>query len=82
MIKLQHFYGVAKVEMERLIGREDVHLGEGAWLEEIVNGGRGRADAAGKFEGHGRGVSAAKGATFDGVGLEVEEGFDFLCCHK
>jgi len=82
LVELEHFYGVTGVEVEGLVGREDVHLGEGAGFKQIVDCCGGGADAAGKFEGCGRGVSAAEGAAFDGVGLEVEQGFDFLCGHN
>jgi len=46
-IKLEHFYGVAEVEVEGFVGVEDVHLGEGVGLEEVVNGGGGGTGAAG-----------------------------------
>ena len=81
-MELEHFHGVAEIEVEGLIGVKDVHFREGAGLEEIVDGGGGGTDAAGKVEGRGRGISAAKGAAFNGVGLKVEEGFDLLCSHK
>ena len=82
LMELQHFYRIAEVEVEGLVGVQDVHFGEGAGLEEIVDGGGGGADAAGKVEGCGSGVGAAEGAAFEGVGLEVEEGLDLLCGHK
>lgn len=50
-VELQHFHWVAEVEVEGLIGVEDVHLGESAGLEEVVNRGGGWADAAGELEG-------------------------------
>lgn len=49
-----------------------MHFGEGAVLEEVVDGGGGGADAAGEFEGGRRSVSPAEGAAFNGVGLKVE----------
>ena len=80
--ELEHFHGVAQVEVEGLVGGEDVHFGEGAGFEEVVDGGGGGAGSAGKLEGRGGCVGAAEGAAFNGVRLEVEEGFDFLCGHS
>ena len=82
LVKLQHFYGVAKVEVKGLVRIQNMHFREGAGLEEVVDGGGSGADAAGKVEGCGRGVGAAEGAAFDGVWLEIEKGFNFLCGHK
>jgi hypothetical protein len=81
LVKLEHFYWVAKIEVEDLVGCEAVHLGKGSWLEEIVDGGAGGALAAGEIDWDGRGVSAAEVAAFDGVGKQTQEGFDFVSGH-
>jgi hypothetical protein len=61
---------------------EDVHLGEGSRSEEIVDGRAGWAPAAGQFDMDGGSVGAAVGATFDGMGLEIEQSLDFVCGHR
>jgi len=80
-VELEHLDGVAEIEVEDLVGLEDVHLGEGSGFQEIVDGGAGGALAAREIDGAGGGIGAAEVATFDGMGLEIEEGLDFVGGH-
>lgn len=79
--ELEHFYGVAVVEVEEFVAGEGVHFGEGAGFEEVVDGGAHGSRhwfwTALQFNVAGGGVGAAEEAALVGVGFEVEEGFDF-----
>lgn len=57
---MEHFDGVAIVEMEDFVGVEDVHFRECPGLEQVVNGGARGANSAGKVEGGGGRVRAAE----------------------
>lgn len=79
--ELEHFDGVAEVEVEELVGGEAVHLRECAGLKQVVDGCGGGAGALGRVEGERGGVGAAKEASLNGVGLELEELLDLGGCH-
>ena len=52
-MELEHLYRVAEIEVEDLVGGEDVHLGEGSRLQQIVDGRACAARAAGQIDGGG-----------------------------
>lgn len=81
-IELEHFDGVAGIEVEDFVRGEDVHLRECARFEQVVDGGSGGANAAGELDGGGRGIGAAEGAAFNRVRLKREQGFDFVGGHR
>ena len=54
-----------------------MHLREGARLKQVVDRGALGAHSAGQIDVSGRGVGAAEGAAFDGVGFEMQECLDF-----
>jgi hypothetical protein len=59
--KLQHFYRVAEVEVEDLVGGENVHLGEGSGFKQVVDGRAQRAQAAGQLDRADGDISLAEG---------------------
>jgi len=80
-VELEHLDGVAEIEVEDLVGRENVHLGEGFRLEQVVDGRALRAGAAGQID-CGRGcVGAAVEAALDRVRLKAEQLLDLIDGH-
>lgn len=67
--------------MEDFVGGEDVHLREGAGLEQVVDGGALVSDSAVESDGAGRGVGAAIVAAFHRVGREAKQSLDFVGGH-
>lgn len=60
-IELQHFHRVAEVEVEDLVGWENVHLGEGSGFEQVVDRRAQRAQAAGQLDRADGDISLAEG---------------------
>ena len=75
-MELEHFYGGAEVVVEDFVAGEDVHFGEGAGFEEVVDGGAGAARSDGSVEVDGGFVGADVPAAFAGVRGEVEDALD------
>lgn len=80
-VELEHFDGVAQVEVEDLIGVEDVHFRERARLKQVVDCRALMTHAARQCDGGGGGVSAAIETSFGAVRFEMEERFDFVGSH-
>ena len=71
--ELEHLDRVAEIEVEDLIRVEDVHLAEGAGLEEVVDSSPLMTSAAWELNFSRGGVGSAEGAALDGVRLEAED---------
>jgi hypothetical protein len=59
-MELKHFNRVAEIEVEDLVGIEDVHLGESSRFEEVADCGPDGANSARQTRCFGGGVSAAE----------------------
>ncbi len=79
--ELQHFHGVAGVEVEDFIALDDVNGGEGFGREQVVDAGRGGAVAGiRRRRNHQRcAVRFAKVTAFDGKRLQAETLDDYCC---
>ena len=80
-VELQHLHRVAEVEVEDLVGVEDVHLGEGSRLEQVVDGRALRSRAARQVDVPARGVGAAERAALNADAVRVEQRLDFAGRH-
>jgi hypothetical protein len=78
---LEHLNRVTKIEVEYLVGVENMHLGESSRLKQVVNGGALCALAARQVHNAGRGLRAAEETTFNGMRFEMQQGLDFAGGH-
>ena len=79
--KLQHLNRVAQVKVEDLVGRQFVHLGERAGLEQVIDRRPGMPFAALQLYAEFRGVCAAKKTALHGMGAQLEQVFDLFGGH-
>jgi hypothetical protein len=81
-MELEHLDGIAEIEVEDLIGVEQVHLRELALFEEVVDGCALCAGAARELECGGGRPGLAKTAALDGVRIELEQGLYLFSGHS
>jgi hypothetical protein len=80
-IELQHLDRVAQVKVEDLVGFENVHLGERAGLQQIVDGGAGGTRAARKLYGLFGGIGPAERTALDRVRFQLQQRLDLARVH-
>ena len=80
-MKLEHFNGIAEIEVEDLVRIQNMHFGEGSRFQKIINGRSGGPSSARQFERRSGGVGAAIEAALDGVGMEVQQRLNLVCGH-
>src|ERR1700721_2943879 len=77
----KNLHRIAEIEVEDLVGGEDVHLGEGALFEQVINRCAHGPHAALEFHIEFRRISAAIPAALDRMRLELEQRLNFFCSH-